>query len=254
MRVDELDDDGERDEALVAEDPPRLQRLLAHVADVEPVDVDVADRHAAHDRGLAVDQVDHDAVLGEQHPVAAHAGLLGQRGVRAQVPPLAVHRHEVARLGHVEQRAQLAGRRVPGDVHPRGLLVHDGRAQPGQPVDHLVDGGLVARAPATTRGRRCRRRSMVTWWWSPRAIRPSADSGSPCEPVDTSTTCSGGIAAASSSETISPGAHVQQAEVAGDAHVAHHRAADERDLAAVRLGAVEHLLDAVHVAGEAGRR
>ena len=49
-RVDELDDDGQRHEPLVAEDPPRLQRLLPHVADVEPVDVDVADRHAAHDR------------------------------------------------------------------------------------------------------------------------------------------------------------------------------------------------------------
>ena len=48
--------------------------------------------------------------------------------------------------------------------------------------------------------------SMVTWWCSPRAIRPSADSGSPCEPVLTRTTCSGGIAAASSRETISPGA------------------------------------------------
>src|SRR3954463_5332750 len=47
---------------------------------------------------------------------------------------------------------------------------------------------------------------MVTWWWSPRAIRPSAERGSPCEPVDTSTTCSGGIAAASSSDTMSPGA------------------------------------------------
>src|SRR3569833_1957785 len=47
---------------------------------------------------------------------------------------------------------------------------------------------------------------MVTWWCSPRAIRPSADSGSPCDPVLISTTCSGGIDVASSSDTISPGA------------------------------------------------
>ena len=65
--------------------------------------------------------------------------------MRAQVPPLAVHRHQVARLGHVEQRAQLAGRRVPGDVHHRRLLVDDRGAEPGQAVDDLVDGGLVAR-------------------------------------------------------------------------------------------------------------
>ena len=108
----------------------------------------------------------------------------------------------MATLSSVEQ---LAGRRVPGDVHPRGLLVHDGRAQPGQPVDHPVDGGLVARHQRGRQddgvaGGRC-----VTWWWSPRAIRPSADSGSPCDPVEISTTCSGGIAAASSSDDHQPG-------------------------------------------------
>src|SRR3954453_2600819 len=47
---------------------------------------------------------------------------------------------------------------------------------------------------------------MVTWWCSPRAMRPRADSGSPWDPVLTSTTCSGGMAAASSRETIRPGA------------------------------------------------
>src|SRR3954447_21481924 len=44
----------------------------------------------------------------------------------------------------------------------------------------------------------------------------------------------------------------QVAEVTGDAHVADHRATDERDLALVRLGRVEHLLDTVHVRREAG--
>src|SRR3954469_10799821 len=47
---------------------------------------------------------------------------------------------------------------------------------------------------------------MVTWWCSPRAMRPRADSGSPWDPVLTSTTWSGGMAAASSRETIRPGA------------------------------------------------
>ena len=84
------------------------------------------------------------------------------------------------------------------------------------------------------------------------AIRASADSGSPCEPVETSTTFSGGSAAASSRVDHQPGRHVQQPEVAGHAHVAHHRAADERDLPAVRGGRVEHLLHPVHVRGEAG--
>jgi hypothetical protein len=173
-----LDDDGQRDEALVAEDPPLLQRLLPHVADVEAVDVDVADRHRPDDRRLAVDQVDDDAVLGEQDPVGGHAGLLGQRRVRPQVTPLAVHRHEVSRLGHVEQRAQLAGRGVPGDVHPRGLLVHDGGAEPGQPVDDLVDGGLVA-GTSEEASTIVSPASMVTWWCSPRAIRPAPTAARP---------------------------------------------------------------------------
>ena len=45
---------------------------------------------------------------------------------------------------------------------------------------------------------------------------------------------------------------VEVAEVAGDAHVADHRAADEGDLAPVLVSGVEDLLDAVHVTGEAG--
>ena len=48
-----------------------------------------------------------------------------------------------------------------------------------------------------------------------------------------------------------PGGHLQVAEVTGDAHVPDHRAADEGDLAAAFVGGVEHLLDAVDVAGEA---
>ena len=67
-----------------------------------------------------------------------------QPGVRAQVAPLAVDRHEVARLDHVEQVQQLAGRRVAGDVHLGDVLVDDEGAGPGQLVDHPVDRGLVA--------------------------------------------------------------------------------------------------------------
>ena len=58
-------------------------------------------------------------------------GLDAEPGVRAQVPPLAVHRHEVARLDHVEQVEQLAGGRVPGDVHLGHVLVHDHARRPG---------------------------------------------------------------------------------------------------------------------------
>ena len=45
--------------------------------------------------------------------------------------------------------------------------------------------------------------------------------------------------------------HVEVAEVLGDAHVAHHAAAEERDPPAVGGRGIQHLLHAVDVAGEA---
>ena len=72
--------------------------------------------------------------------------------------------------------------------------------------------------------------------WSREAIRESAASGSP-ELVERHDQALG---------------HLEVAQVAGHAHVADHRAAHERDLAAVGVRGVEDLLDAVHVAGEAG--
>ena len=93
----------------------------------------------------AVDQVDHVAVLAEHDPVSgAMPDSSAEPGVRAQVPPLPVYRHEVARLDHVEQVEQLTGGRVAGDVHLGHVLVHHHRAGPGQLVDDPVDGGLVA--------------------------------------------------------------------------------------------------------------
>ena len=94
--------------------------------------------------------------------------------------------------------------------------------------------------------------SIRICWCARLAIRDSADIGSPCEPVETSTTCSGGRLSMSRRSAISPAGISQIAEVAGDAHVAHHRPADEGDPAVVRVRDVEHLLHPVHVGGEAG--
>ena len=46
--------------------------------------------------------------------------------------------------------------------------------------------------------------------------------------------------------------HLEVAEIAGDPHVAHHGPTDEGHLPSVGVRAVQDLLDAVHVAGEAG--
>ena len=45
---------------------------------------------------------------------------------------------------------------------------------------------------------------------------------------------------------------MQVAEIRRDGHVAHHRTADEYDLATILVRGVDHLLHAVHMAGEAG--
>ena len=84
--------------------------------------------------------------------------------------------------------------------------------------------------------------------WSRPAIRDSADIGSPCDPVEISTTSPGGISSASRRSIEQPAGHVQVAELAGDAHVADHGPADEGDLAPVLGRRVEHLLHPVHVA------
>ena len=90
----------------------------------------------------------------------------------------------------------------------------------------------------------------VTCRWSPMAIRPSALIGSPCEPVDISTMLVRRQRRRLIDADDQPGRDAQQAEVAGDAHVAHHGPADEGDIAAVLLRRVEHLLHPVHMRGE----
>ena len=245
-----VDHDHHRDEALVAEDAPVLELRLGDLADGQAVDVDVPARDRADHVGHAVHQVDHHAVLGEHDVVVGHAGQRGQVGVRAQVPPLAVHRHEVARLDQVEHVEQLAGRRVAGDVHLGHALVHDARAEPGQPVDHPVHGGLVA-------GDQRRGQDDGVPGGDPDRV---VAAGHPGQRGHRLALRAGGDQHDLAGRHLlglarvdqQPAGHPQVAEVAGDAHVAHHRPADEGDLAAVLDRGVEHLLHPVHVGGEAG--
>ena len=94
--------------------------------------------------------------------------------------------------------------------------------------------------------------AMRIVWCSRLAMRDSADSGSPCEPVEISSTRRDGQLLGELEVDEQAVGHVQQPELAGDLHVAHHRAADQRDLPLGCHGGVEHLLHAVHVRGEAG--
>ena len=91
---------------------------------------------------------------------------------------------------------------------------------------------------------------MLIWRCSPRAIRESAASGSPCEPGGDEhqpVVGKGGGGVDVDDQAVW---HREVAEILGDLHVADHRAADEHDAAVVPRGDVDDLLDAVHVAGE----
>src|SRR6185312_13276017 len=245
-----VDHDHDRDEALVAQDAAVFELGFGDLADGEAVHVDVAARHRASHAGLAADQVDDNAVLGDHDVVVRDAGQGGEVGVRPQVPPLAVYRHEVARPDQVQHIEQLAGRGVAGHVHQRRGLVHHPGAEPGQPVDHPVHRGLVARDQrggqddgvpggdpdrVVAAGHPGQRRHRL-------ALRSGGDQHH----------VTGWQLLGLAQLDQEPARHPQVAEVTRDAHVADHGPADEGDLAPVLHRGVEHLLNPVHVRGEAG--
>src|SRR6478735_7026965 len=245
-----VDDDDARDEALVAQDPAVLEQGLVGTAHAAAVDVHVAAVDDADDRRLAVDEVDDDAVLGEYDVVLGDTGLDREARVGPHVAPLAVHRHDVARLDDVVAVEQLAGTRVARDVHLGVALVHDVGAETHQAVDDAVDGVLVARDEAARQqhgvagpdvdavlpvGHPGQRRHRL-------ALGAGADEdhlvvGQVVELLDVDEDAVGDL---------------EIAELGGDAHVADHGAPDHGHLAAGLLGGVQDLLDAVHVAAEAG--
>ena len=114
------------------EDAPVLERRLGDVADGGAVDVHVAARHRARrSRARPSTRSTTTPSSASTRAVARHAGQHREVGVGAQVPPLAVHRHHVARPDDVVDVEQLAGRGVAGDVHHRVALVHDRGAPAG---------------------------------------------------------------------------------------------------------------------------
>ena len=64
-----VDDAQHRDHALLGEGAAVLEVHLGHAADGLRVDVDVAGGDLADDLGVPVDEVDDDAVLGDDHVV-----------------------------------------------------------------------------------------------------------------------------------------------------------------------------------------
>src|SRR5690606_4407436 len=220
------------------------------VADRGAVHVHVAGLDHAADAGLAVVEVDDDAVLGDDDPVLGDPAEHGELGMGAQVTPFPVDRHEVPRPHHVEHVQQLSRGCVPGDVDQGVALVDDFGAPAGQAVDDPVDGVLVS---GDERG--------------------SQDDRVPGFDVDLVVPV-GHAAQGGHGLALGAGAHqddfvggqrlevarvheqvagdFEVAELPGDVHVADHGAAHEGDFAAVGLGRVEDLLDPVDVGRKTG--
>src|SRR6476661_4261305 len=244
----EHDDAG--DETLVAQDPPVLEQPLVGAPHRAAVAEAVAALDETDDRRLTTDEVDDDAVLGKHDVVLVDPGGDGDLGVGVHVPPLAVDREHVARLDDVVAVEQLAGAGVAGDVHLGVALVHDRGAEAHQAVDDPVDGVLVARDEAAREQHRVTGADVdaVLAVRHPREGRHRLTLGAGADEDELV------VAQAVDLLDVDEDAvrHPEVAELGRDAHVAHHRAADHGHLAARLLGRVEHLLDAVHVAAEAG--
>ena len=245
-----VDGDEDRDEALLGEHTSVLEVGVGDLADRGAVDVHVSEVELADHLDVAVLQVEHDAVVPDDGRRLGDARLDGERGVRGEVPVLAVDRQHVARAQDVVAVQQFACGRVAAHVNLRVALVHHLRAELRQAVDDAVDRVLVA-------GDEARRQ----------------DDGVALPHLDLVLEV-GHAREHRHRLALRPGAHVDDAvvgkierlaqvhehavrdlevpEVGGDAHVAHHAATHEGDPTAVGGRRIQHLLHPVHVAGEAG--
>ena len=156
---------------------------------------------------------------------------VGDPGVPRELAVLPVYRHEVARPDQREHQLQLFLAAVPGDVDVLHALVDRPRrraarcgSSPGRSPSRCPESPAPRTPP-------CRRGSSLTCRWSSMAMRDSAASGSPCEPVQMQTTSCAGIAADVAVADLHAGRDPQVAEPLRDLRVLDHAAADERHLA-----------------------
>ncbi|MBG9887153.1 hypothetical protein ABE10_11550, partial [Bacillus toyonensis] len=198
---------------------------------------------------IAVAQVDHGPVGGHDRALLGDAGVLGQLRVRDEVPVLAVHGEHVPGLQDVVAVEQLASCRVSGDVDARIGLVHHVRTELGQAVDHAVDRVLV---PGDQAGGQDHR---VTGAGFDRVVEVRH----PAQHRHRLALRAGGhvddLVVGQIARLFVVDQHVtgdlEIAQLLCDRHVPDHAPAEEGDATTMRVGGVDDLLDAMHVAGEA---
>src|SRR6185436_18852108 len=169
----------------------------------------------------------------------------GQLGVGHEVTPLAVDRYDVAWLDDVVAVEQLSGAGVAGDVNLGVALVNDVGTQTHQAVDDAVDGVLIAgdQRGGEQYGVALTDLDLVVPVGHPRQRRHRLTLGAGADQDDLVVRVVGELLEVDQDARW----HLEVAEVLGDAHVAQHRPADHGDLAAVGIGRVEDLLDAMDV-------
>ena len=138
-----VDGDDDHDHALLGEHAAVAQDALADVAD-DAVDVQVAGRHPS-DRGQSVvGELEHVAVLAQQHVVVGDTHRPPEPGVGDEMAILAVDRHVVVGPHDRQVGLDLVGLGVPGGVDVDDAGVDDLGAGAQQAVDDAVDVALVA--------------------------------------------------------------------------------------------------------------
>ena len=254
LPVCDVDGDDHHDHALLGQHPAVAQHALADVAD-DAVDVQVAGRHPAGRRS--------SAVVGERRARRRPRTRARGRAARPSAAPSLAWAtrwryspwigHEPLGLGDRQERLELLGLGVAGGVHVGDAGVHDlgaeraaARRSPRLTL-HSLPGIAWLRA-----GSPCRRRRSSPLVLAARPAAPAPTSARPASRWRSRTPCPAGSRRCPRCRRATVVGDVQQAELAGQAHVLLHRQPERGDDAAVGDRGVGDLLDAVEVAGEAG--
>ena len=195
--------------------------------------------------------VQRQAVVALEDVLGRDADRLGQVGVQLDPLVVAVRRHHVAGLGQVEHQLQLLGVPVAGGVDGRVAGGDHVGAQLVEPVHGLVDRALVARDRGGAEDHRVALAQVHV-----RVV----GGGHPAQRRQRLALAAGGddhqllVRVVGDLLRLDEHAlgHLDVAQLAADVHVLLHRPPDQHDLAAQRVGGVDHLLHAVDVGGERG--
>ncbi len=244
---DRHDDD---EDAVGGEHATVAQRDVGHLPQLDAVDEDHPRLLGRAEARAALVDVERQAVVALEDVLRRHAHRLGELGMQAQPLEVAVEWHHVAGPHEVQHQLDLLGVAVAGGVDGRIPRGDDVAADVVQAVDRLVHGPLVA----GNRGRREDHRVAlleldlaVVAVGHPAQRREWLALGARGDDHDPVIGQVGDLPRPHQD----PLGDLDVSQVATDADVLAHRAADQGDLAAESLGGVYDLLYAMNVRREA---